>query len=185
MASMMRSVQEKPSETDPVGADAVRDALARILASANFLASERNKRFLGFVVEETLAGRSERIKAYTIAVDVFNRDEGFDAVADPLIRIEASRLRRGLEHYYLTDGRDDPVRILIPKGGYVPQFRAVPPPEADAAEAGPADAVPADAAPGGTGGGRGAWRRPAAAIGLAAGLVLVLVPAGLWLWSAD
>src|SRR5690349_3008027 len=90
VASAMRSVQGKPSETDPVDAEAVREALGRILASANFLASERNKRFLSFVVEETLSGRSDRIKAYTIAVDVFNRDESFDAVADPLIRIEAS-----------------------------------------------------------------------------------------------
>src|SRR5689334_18225129 len=74
--------------------EAVRDALRRILNSLDFEVTERNRQFLSYVVEEALAGRSEQIKAYTIAVDVFERDESFDAVSDPMIRIQASRLRR-------------------------------------------------------------------------------------------
>ena len=51
---------------------------------------------------------------------VFGRDDSFDPQTDPVVRLEARRLRRALEHYYLTAGRDDPIRIEIPKGGYAP-----------------------------------------------------------------
>ena len=100
----------------------IQDALQRVVASRDFMNSERKRRFLKFVVQETLAGRADRIKAYTIAVDVFDRDPSFDPVTDPVVRIEAGRLRRCLERYYLAEGAADPVRITIPKGGYVPQF---------------------------------------------------------------
>ena len=70
------------------------------------------------MVEELLAGRADRLKGYTIATDVFGRDESFDPQTDPVVRLEARRLRRALEHCYLTAGRDDPIRIEIPKGGY-------------------------------------------------------------------
>src|SRR4051794_10670903 len=81
---------------------------------------------LRYVVEEALAGRGERIKAYTVAVEVFGRDEAFDANADPAVRLEAGRLRRALERYYLVAGRADLVLIGIPKGGYVPAFTTHP-----------------------------------------------------------
>src|SRR5918994_2007141 len=100
----------------------IQDALQRVLASRDFRNSERKRRFLKFVVQETLAGRADRIKAYSIALDAFDRDSSFDPVADPVVRIEAGRLRRCLEHYYLTEGAEDRIRITIPKGGYVPHF---------------------------------------------------------------
>jgi len=100
----------------------IEDALQRVIGSREIITSERKKRFLSFIVQETLAGHAHRIKAYAIAVDVFDRDPSFDPVIDPVVRIEAGRLRRCLEHYYLTKGAADPVRITIPKGGYVPQF---------------------------------------------------------------
>jgi len=96
--------------------------LGRILASPEFKAPERAHKFLRYVVEEAVAGRSERIKAFAIAVEVFGRDANFDAQNDPVVRIEAGRLRRALERYYLVAGQDDPVRIDIPKGGYAPVF---------------------------------------------------------------
>lgn len=105
----------------------VREALARILASDAFDAPERNRNFLEYIVEETLNGNESRIKAYSIAIAVFGRDDGFDPQTDPIVRIEASRLRRSLERYYLLAGRDDPLRIEIPKGGYVPTFERHPP----------------------------------------------------------
>jgi len=80
---------------------------------------------LSFVVGETLEDRASRLKGYTIAVDVYGRTENFDPQADPIVRLEASRLRRALEHYYLKAGRNDPVRIEIPKGGYIPTFQSV------------------------------------------------------------
>jgi TolB-like protein len=100
----------------------IRAQLERILASGAFDASRRNRGFLRFVVEETLAGRGDRLKAYTIATSVLGRDDAFDPQADPIVRIEASRLRRSLERYYLMAGQDDPIRIDIPKWAYIPSF---------------------------------------------------------------
>ncbi|MGQ0671682.1 MAG: tetratricopeptide repeat protein [Hyphomicrobium sp.] len=111
----------------------IRAQLDRILASAPFRQSQRRQRFLRFLVEEALAGRGDRLKAYTVAVEVFERPETFDAAVDPLVRIEAGRLRDKLREYYEGEGRDDPVRIDLPKGSYMPQieFRtaATPAPE--------------------------------------------------------
>ena len=98
------------------------DELARVLGSADFDASERNRNFLRYVVDETLAGRSSRIMAYSIATSVFGRDERFDPQHDAIVRIEANRLRRALEHYYLTGGRDDPLKNRDFPGSYVPAF---------------------------------------------------------------
>lgn len=94
--------------------------LQRVLDSKEFDASDRNRRFLRYVVEEAIAGRGQGVKAYSIATTVFGRDESFDPQADPIVRIEASRLRRSLDRFYLTAGRADPIRITIPKGSYVP-----------------------------------------------------------------
>lgn len=110
-------------ETHPeVRASQVREQLARILASQEFGRSERLSRFLSFIVEEALEGRADRIKAYAIAVTVFDRSVEFDPQADPIVRIEAARLRKAIAHYYLTDGRSDPVVITVPKGAYVPHI---------------------------------------------------------------
>jgi adenylate cyclase len=124
-------------------------AVGQIVASPDFAASDRARRFLRYVVEETLCGRADRIKAFSVAVEVFGRDESFDPQNDPVVRIEAGRLRRALEHYYLLSGKDDPVFIEIPKGGYVPTFTArSPPPEAAPPPPGAApDPAPTIAAP--------------------------------------
>ena len=102
--------------------EAIRNQLERVLGSAEFKASEKQRKFLSFVVRETLADRSSQLKGYTIALSVYGRPEGFDPQADPIVRVEAGRLRRALGHYYLTAGKNDPVRIQIPKGRYVPTF---------------------------------------------------------------
>ena len=101
---------------------AIREQLGRILASPEFHATDKMRGFLRFVVEEKLAGRSHRLKGYTVAVEVFGRGEDFDAANDPIVRIQAGRLRRALERYYLVAGRLDPILIDIPKGRYVPRF---------------------------------------------------------------
>lgn len=121
-------------QEDPPSADAVRAELGRILASSSFDASERNRSFLAYVVSEALAGRGNRIKAYTIATSVFGRDQTFDAQLDSIVRIEASRLRRSLERYYLTEGRTSRLRIDIPRGSYVPLIRGVQPDRAAAGD---------------------------------------------------
>ena len=123
------------------GPDAVRAQLHRILASAGFDASRRNRLFLEYVVEETLEGRAGRIKAYSIATSVFGRDAGFDPQLDSIVRIEAGRLRRSLERYYLTAGGKEPIRIAIPKGSYVPEFAAAQPAASTAHPPAPASPV--------------------------------------------
>jgi TolB-like protein/tetratricopeptide (TPR) repeat protein len=100
----------------------VREQLDRILDSGPFLQSRRRQRFLEYVVSETLAGRGDRLKGYNIAREVFDRPEEFDPNVDPIVRMEAARLRDRLREYYDADGRDDPIRIELPKGGYKPQI---------------------------------------------------------------
>jgi adenylate cyclase len=100
----------------------VREELDRLLLSDAFHTSERNRRFLAYVVDEALAGRGDRIKAYNIATSVFGRGADFDPQSDTIVRIEAGRLRRALEHFYLTCGEHGRIRISIPTGTYVPSF---------------------------------------------------------------
>jgi adenylate cyclase len=105
--------------------EAIRAQLKKILEGDEFKASDKQKKFLSFVVDETLEGRASQIKGYTIAVSVYGRTEKFDPQVDPIVRVEAGRLRRALEHYYLTAGKNDPVGIKILKGGYVPTFHTI------------------------------------------------------------
>ena len=127
MARPERSHADQAADEGAPPEAAVRAQLERIVGSADFAQSERMKSFLRFVVEETLAGRGERLKEYTIATDVFGRDESFDPQTNTVVRVEAGRLRRRIERFYLTEGREDAVRIDLPKGSYVPIFRAVRP----------------------------------------------------------
>jgi TolB-like protein len=73
-------------------------------------------------VNQTLAGNADQIKGYTVATEVFGRKSDFDQSIDPIVSIQASRLRMALEKYYETAGKNDPIRIDIPTGGYVPAF---------------------------------------------------------------
>ena len=100
----------------------MREQLVRILNSGPFLQSGRRQRFLEYLVNETLAGRGERLKGYNIALEVFDRPETFDPAVDPVVRMEAARLRDRLREYYEADGQNDPIRIDLPKGTYIPQI---------------------------------------------------------------
>ncbi|MPR06120.1 adenylate cyclase [Microvirga tunisiensis] len=111
-----------PNAQSPPSAADVRAQLDILLASPAFDVPARARRFLSYVVEETLAGRGDRIKAYAVGMEVFGRDKNFDAQNDPAVRIEAGRIRRALTHYYLAAGLSDPIIIDIPKGAYVPHF---------------------------------------------------------------
>ena len=116
-----QGVRGEPTTALPTDAEILAQ-LDRIRLSAEFDAPERARKFLAYVIEEAIAGRADRIKAYSIATEVFGRDPSFDALTDPAVRIEAGRIRRALERYYLVAGRNDPVIIKIPKGAYVPTF---------------------------------------------------------------
>lgn len=117
----------------------IRAQLHRIVTSTEFPNVGRGAAFLSYIVEESLAGNANRIKGYSIALEVFKRDVNFTQ-DDPVVRIQAGRLRRVLERYYLTAGRTDPIRIDIPKGGYAPVFTwsAPPSPELDGEQTEPA-----------------------------------------------
>ena len=101
----------------------IRGALSRLVASSTFRASPRLATLLRFVVERVLAGGGGRLKGYTIAVEAFGRAPDFDSQIDPIVRVEAGRLRRRLERYYAGEGAGETVWIELPRGGYVPVFR--------------------------------------------------------------
>ncbi len=105
----------------------IQAALARVAGSGLFSRSGQLQRLLRFVVEETLAGRSERLKEYVIGVEVFGRPVSYDPRLDSLVRVEARRLRSALLAYYVGEGRADAVVIDLPKGSYVPSFRRATP----------------------------------------------------------
>ncbi|MBV8751615.1 MAG: hypothetical protein JO328_02005 [Hyphomicrobiales bacterium] len=115
----------------------IRAALERVLASEVMRPSPQLAAFLRFVVEAVLEGNSDRIKGYVIAVEVLKRGAKFNPQIDPIVRVEATRLRRTLERYYAGAGAEDPIVITLPRGTYVPAFtrRAVPSPGDSAGEA--------------------------------------------------
>lgn len=100
--------------------EAVLAELQRILDSTDFRSTPRRRQLLNYLIGELLAGRENGLKGYTIATVVFGRDENFDPQTDPIVRTEARRLRHDLDSYYVSAGRNNPLRITIPKGQYIP-----------------------------------------------------------------
>lgn len=135
--------------SEPVAPEEIRAELERVLASDIFRSAPQLTAFLTYVVEQAVAGRAGELKGYTIAVEAFGRSADFDPQSDPIVRVEAGRLRKALNLYFAAEGARDPVRITIPVGAYVPSFarRAAPEPDAAVAIPGPAPAVPPASAP--------------------------------------
>jgi Tol biopolymer transport system component len=100
----------------------VAEQLERVLQSEVFRTAARSSKLLRFLVEETVNGRADRLKDYTLGAEALGRGDNFDPRIDPIARVEASRLRSRLELYYATEGASDPLVIALPKGGYVPRF---------------------------------------------------------------
>ena len=103
-------------------APAVRETLERMLASETFGRSERARKLLRYLVEREQAGEADRLKGFSIAMDVFGKDGDFDPSTDAVVRVQAGRLRELLQHYFANEGVAEPVRIAIPRGGYVPAY---------------------------------------------------------------
>ena len=116
---------EHPSASSEVSPDLVMETLADVLASPAFVGSQRLRDFLAFVVTETLAGRSDRLKERTVARGALSRSSDFDGRSDSAVRVYAGRLRAALDAYYTSGGLDSAVRIDLPKGTYVPTFSFV------------------------------------------------------------
>jgi Tol biopolymer transport system component len=110
------------ADQQPISESAVREQLGKIVASSGFAAAVRSRRFLEFVVDQTLVGAEDQIKEYTIAIEVFGRKDSYDSREHSAVRVEAARVRNRLSQYYLTQGQKDELIIDLPKGRYVPRF---------------------------------------------------------------
>ena len=102
--------------------DEIEAALARVTQWPGLSRSPQLVRFLNYIVEARLSGNEAGIKAYLIAVDVFGRPQSFDPQTDPIVRVQARRLRAALEEYYAGPGADEPIRFTLPVGRYVPEI---------------------------------------------------------------
>lgn len=107
---------------EQISRDEIMDSLDRVLASEGFASSPNLKKFLSYIIEQKLDGNEAGLKAYSIAIDAFGRSEDFDSQIDPIVRVQAGRLRKELETYYQGAGANDPVRIDVPRGSYRPEF---------------------------------------------------------------
>jgi TolB-like protein len=105
------------------GPEEIRAQLERVLSSRLFARSTRLCRFLRFSVEESLAGNGGRLKEQIIGMEVFDRKSDYDPRIDPIVRVEARRLRAKLKAYYTSPGRGDSIIIVMPKGAYLPFFK--------------------------------------------------------------
>lgn len=115
--------EDLPHRTNECTAPEIQAALTRVSQSGLFLRSRQLQRMLRFLVEETLAGRGERLKEYVLGVELFGRPNSYDPRLDSLVRVEARRLRTVLDQYYAGEGSSDPVIIDLAKGSYAPCFR--------------------------------------------------------------
>jgi len=141
--------------------DAIRTHLAKILASGGFVKADRLSRFLRFTVEAKLNGEEDKIKEYVLGREVFDRNGDYDPRTDPIVRVEARRLRTKLEEYYSVRGHRDAVRIEFLKGSYVPVISAGEAPTAH-------------------------FPKKRVAVWVAGGLLLLAVAlAGYWLWPSS
>lgn len=102
--------------------DEIEAALERMFAANVFKSSLKLRQFLRYIVTQKLNGKDDLLKAYSIAIDVYNYPTDFDPQNDPIIRVQARRLRAALEEYYLTAGAAEKVRISVPRGSYRPVF---------------------------------------------------------------
>jgi hypothetical protein len=99
-----------------------RAEVEKVLQSQVFRSSESLRRLLRFLADRSLAGEAEQLKEYSVGIDAFGKPPDYDPRHDSAVRIQVGRLRQKLSEYYLTDGKNDPVRIELPKGGFKLHF---------------------------------------------------------------
>ena len=104
-------------------ATSIREELERVLASPEFRTSKRSQDFLKYVVEHTLSGQADLLKERTIGIEVFGRSTDYDPGEDATVRVKAGEVRKRLGLYYAEQGAHDPLRIELPLGTYIPEFR--------------------------------------------------------------
>ena len=114
-----QQIDSSPGDGPPVAL--VLAELDRILATELFVRSKRLSSFLKFIVDRTLAGQGDSLKEQVIALELYGKDALFDTAADPIVRVDARRLRDRLREYY-AGAPNGGVVISVPKGSYVPVF---------------------------------------------------------------
>ena len=154
----------------PLSAERIREELNRVLGSHEFRSSKRSQDFLRYVVEHALAGDADVLKERTIGIEVFGRPTSYDPSDDATVRVKAGEVRKRLGLYYFDQGAQDPIRIELPSGTYVPEFHTAPAPAPSAAAPAPTPAPPAQLAP--HAGWRSMWIVPL--VMLAAGIIWYL-----------
>jgi TolB-like protein/tetratricopeptide (TPR) repeat protein len=175
--------------TISVPPESIETQLERILRSGTFAKAERLSDFLRYVVRESLAGRADQLKEYTIALDVFGRPSSFDPHRDSVVRVAARSLRTKLHDYYDGDGREDPVVIELPKGGYEPVFRERESPALATASttdgASPSSPSPTEQAVSGVRSDvRPPWRRYAIVVAAVVAIVSCVAGLAYWAWRS-
>src|SRR5579872_2532063 len=111
--------------SSPIAENSIREELNRVLAGHEFRSSKRSQEFLRYVVENTLTGHADILKERTIGIEVFGRSTSYDPSDDATVRVKAGEVRKRLGLYYSSEGAHNPLRIELPSGTYVPEFRAV------------------------------------------------------------
>jgi len=110
---------------EPISRYEAREELRRVLRSRYFARAKKRSRFLEFVCEQTLLGNADNLSEYLIGVEIYERGPDFNPQADAIVRVQAVEIRRALKEYYSAEGKDDPWRIELPSGHYVPVFTRV------------------------------------------------------------
>lgn len=106
-----------------------REELQRILQTRPFARAEKKARFLEFVTDQTLRGNADKLNEYVIGIEIYERGKEFDPQVDPIVRVQAHQIRGLLQKYYEGDGKEHPLRLELPAGHYIPEFRRITPPE--------------------------------------------------------
>ncbi len=119
----MTEAQRSSSELGAEERDGVREQLERMLESNHFKQSRRYPALLRFIVEETLEGRGDLLKERVLGVEVFGRDPSYDTSADPVVRVTIAEIRKRIAQYYHDDVHDAEIRIELPAGHYIAEFR--------------------------------------------------------------
>jgi hypothetical protein len=122
MSTLAPIGEQRNGREDGPQSDEILDALARIIGSRQLRESAQLQHFFDYIVRETLAGRQDGLKEYTIGCRVFNRKPDYDTRHDGIVRVQATSLRKRLDKYYSDEGTADTVGIELPRGGYVPSF---------------------------------------------------------------
>ena len=133
----MISADKEAGPSRSSASDPRRALVDRVIMSSTFAKCERLSSLLAYVCDLTLSGRAKELNEQNIGEAVFGRSQNYDSSIDGIVRTQASRLRQRLELYFNEEGLNEPIRIIIPRGGYVPYFEPRPAPQATSAPSSP------------------------------------------------